>query len=202
MADVRVRRLEFEGPAPANQPFPIQVVVNNLETTAASWQENTCSDPQPGHRTDVTVVVRDGAGNEVYSETKRRCIPRNRVFEMLGGNARVEFRPELDPGEYVVEAQVSVINESRTHSASPRSLTVSGSADSIPSGDDPGGGDPFGGGGDDQSDDGGSPFSGNGGGGDPLGDFGLGIGTSNVLVGVIVLALLAWLASSTSEVIG
>ncbi|MFC6785089.1 hypothetical protein ACFQFH_20100 [Halobaculum halobium] len=193
MADVRVRRVEFEGPAAAGVPIPIRVGVNNNETAAFSWEEKTCNTGgEYGHKTDVTLVIRDAAGEKVFDETVRECVPRNRVGQMLGANAAVEFDPELPAGEYTVEATVSVIKEERTHSSTPRSLTVEEDSSALPGGDDPGGSNPFGGGGDDQSDDGGNnPF---GGSGDALG-----LPNSKVVLALVALLAIAWLANSASN---
>jgi len=198
VADVRVRRVEFEGPGAAGQPVPVDVVVNNNETVALAWNGKTCDTDgvtnARGHKTDVTLTVRDASGEEVYEETTRECVPVNEPSTALSGNARVSFRPELPAGDYTVEATVSVINEDRSHSGSTRSLTVEESTGALPDGDDPGGSNPWGGGGDDQSEDG--PENG---GGDPFGQFFGDVGNSQVILAIAALALVAWLANSASN---
>jgi len=189
VADVRVRRVEFEGPAASGRPFPIHVGVNNNETAAFSWEEKTCNvGGEYGHKTDVTLTVRDAAGEAVFQETKRRCVPRNRVGQMLGANAQVTFEPELPAGDYTAKATVSVIQEERTHSSTPRSLTVTEDTDDLAGGDDPGGSNPWGGGGDDQSADGGDSENPFGGGDNPLN-----------LPNPDILLAVAWLANSASN---
>jgi len=191
VADVRVRRVEFEGPGAANQPIPVTVGVNNNETVAFSWEEKTCNvNGEYGHKTDVTLTIRDASVEEVFEETERRCVPRNRVGQMMGANATVTFRPELPAGEYTVEATVSVVTEERTHSGSTRSLTIEEDSSALPGGDDPGGSNPFGGGGDDQSDDGGD-------GSNPFG--GSSLPNPDILLAVVALLAIAWLANSASN---
>lgn len=190
MADLRVHHLETRGSQPAGQPFPVTVALNNLETVAITFQDQTCvENGEPGHKALVTLTVRGPDGAEAYSETKRTCIPRNRVGQMGGPNKRVTFEPEISAtGTHTVTATVEAVNAAGYDSSDPETVEITGT-DSIDDADNGGGG------GIDWTPPGGT----NDGGDSPLGlPSG---GDIDVLVGIVVLALVAWLASSASNTV-
>ena len=128
MADLRIRNVESRPTQPAGQPWPVTVVVNNLETVAFAWEAGTCNENgEAGHKARVTLSVRGPMGDEVWSETKRTCVPRNRVGQMLGANKRVEFTPEVSSkGDYTLVARVEAVSSSGEDSSDPVRVSVTG----------------------------------------------------------------------------
>jgi len=128
MADLRIRTVESRGTQPADQPWPVTVAMNNLETVAFPWEAGTCNENgEPGNKARVTLTVRGPMGDEVWSETKRTCVPRNRVGQMLGANKRVEFTPSVSSqGEYTLAAKVDSVNSSGEDSSDPVRVSVTG----------------------------------------------------------------------------
>lgn len=128
MADLRIRNVESRGTQPAGQPWPVTVAVNNLETVAFAWEAGTCNENgEPGHKARVTLTVRGPMGDEVWSETKRTCVPRNRVGQMLGANKRVGFTPEVSSkGDYTLVATVESVNSVGEDTSDPVRVAVTG----------------------------------------------------------------------------
>ncbi|QIO23716.1 hypothetical protein [Haloarcula sp. JP-L23] len=139
MADIRVRYVDYRDEQAANQPFPVEVGINNLETVGpVGWGPVVCPDSgavNNGHMTDVTLTIRDSTGSVVETLEEPLCVPVNRPSLVGQANATAEFQPSLPPGEYTVTAEVAVRGNNGTDTSQPQSLTVSEGTDSLPGGD-------------------------------------------------------------------
>lgn len=202
MADVRVRNVVTENTQPSGRSWPVEIVLNNNETVALVTNPKTCNPDgigARGHKTDVTLEVRDQGGDVVWSQTKFSvCVPVNEPSTVLSGNKRVTFNPDVDvEGTVTLHASCSVINEDRTHSHSPVGVSIvspdetQDPTDPSPGGNGTDGGEsPFGG-----------LFGGDGGGGGGGGNDPFGIPVDEILI-VVALFALAMIARSGSEILG
>ncbi|MDG5778202.1 hypothetical protein VB773_01430 [Haloarculaceae archaeon H-GB2-1] len=148
MADLRVRAVEYSTPQSAGTPFPIEVRLNNLESTAPFWGDAYCeSSGTGGHKADVTLSVLSPDGSEVFNRTRETCIPVNSFDHLGGANQIEEFSLDLPEGEYTVSAEVDAKHVSGHDQTQPQTLTVESGTSGLPDGSDPqtGGGLPWGG---------------------------------------------------------
>lgn len=127
MADVRIAQVESRSQQIAGSEFPVTVYLNNNELVAPAWNPKTCNgNGGAGHKTDVTVRLKDANGNTVASKTEEEfCVPRNRAATFVDSNANVTFTFTVNqPGEYIIGAEASVIREDRTFTANPVTIQV------------------------------------------------------------------------------
>jgi len=127
MADVRIAKVESRGQQIAGSQFPVTVFINNNELVAPAWNPKTCNGSGgAGHKTDVTVRLIDSSGTTVASETKEKvCVPRNRASTLIDSNKNVTFTFTVNqPGEYIIEAEASVVREDRTFTANPVTIQI------------------------------------------------------------------------------
>lgn len=139
MADIRVRYVDYADEQAANQPFPVEVGINNNETVGPiGWGPVVCPDSgavNSGHMTDVTLTVRDSNGSPVETYEEGLCVPVNRPSEFGSANAVAEFTVSLPPGDYTLAAEVQVRGDNGHDSAQPKQLTVTDGTDSLDGGD-------------------------------------------------------------------
>jgi len=187
--NVNVRSLEAPATTPGT-PTTITAEINNRELVTPLLGPATCGG-NTGHKTEVTVEVRDPAGAVVFEEAKTICAE----GDSLGNEQTVpfEFTPSTD-GEHTVRASTRVIgHEIDSDSAGPASLTIESDAGDLP--------DSSGGGGGPGLDYDPGDFSGDGDGGGLL-DVGPDLPSSDLIIGLVVLALAAWALSSAEGIIG
>jgi hypothetical protein len=139
MADVRIRRVEFDGSQRSHTPFPVEVYINNNELTAPFWGAAYCEDNGPGHKVDVWLRVQKPDGTEVDRiEKTGLCVPVNSVDHWGGANQVAEFQVELPPGEYILTATVDVRKVSGIDASEPQTVTVEEGTGGLGGGDDGG----------------------------------------------------------------
>lgn len=142
MPDVRIESIDYADGQAAGVPFTVEVEVNNLETVAPLYGSPAlCSKgvfSPDGHKIEVTLIVERGF-SEVWRETKSGCAPVQAFSQALGGNARIEFEPQLPAGDYTLRAKVEAMPNG-SDSSDSKTLTVRGDTSGLDGGSDGSGG--------------------------------------------------------------
>lgn len=142
MADVRIASIDYADDQAAGVPFSVSVEVNNKETVAPIWPSPAlCSKgvwAPDGHKIEVTLIIERGF-TEAYRETKDGCAPVQAPSQVLGGNGRVEFQPQLPAGDYTLRAKVKAM-PSGSDTSDSKTLTVRGDTSGLDGGSDGSGG--------------------------------------------------------------
>lgn len=184
--DVNLKSLDAPDTTPGT-PTTIRATINNREAVVPLFGPAACGGvvgSSQGHKTEVSIEVRDPGGAVVHDTTETVCAP----GEQVGNDVDVltEFTPE-EAGEYTVRASTRVLSHDRdSDSAGPVALTVESEAGDLPDSTSPGGGLDF----DPTDSDGDSPL-----------DIGPDLPNTDVVLGVVVLALLAWALSSAEGIL-
>lgn len=181
--NVNIRSLEAADTA-AGTPAQVTVEVNNLETVTPLLGPATCGGvvgSSQGHKTEVSIEVRDSAGRVIDESSQEVCAP----GEQIGNEVTVEFDVETgETGEYTVTAATRVLGHEReSDTRGPVSFNV-GDVGDLPGSDGGGAGLP------ELPDPGGE---------NPLGDLGLPSGDTLVLVAGLLAV--AWLADSAEGIV-
>ena len=182
--NVNIRSLEAADTA-AGTPAQFTVEVNNRETVTPLFGPAACGGvigSSQGHKTEVSIEVRDSAGRVIDESSQEVCAP----GEQIGNEVTVEFDAETgDPGEHTGTAATRVgRNELESDTAGPVSFDVADDAGDLPSSDGGGGAglpdlpDP----------------------GDNDSPLDLGLPSGKALVAVAALLAVAWLADSAEGI--